>query len=353
MKRVAIIGHFAYGFEYLDGQTIKTKIISKEMRREFGDNEVEEIDTHGGWTTLCKAPFQVFSALRDNRNVIMMPAHNGLRVYAPLLKYARKFFRKRKLHYIVIGGWLPEFIKKHKFTCRCLKTFDCIYVETTTMKKSMEKEGFTNICVMPNCKKLRILSKDELVFQYSEPYKICTFSRVLEQKGIEDAVNAVQTINHMANRVVYTLDIYGPVDSGEKEWFNKLRKDFPEYINYMGSVSADKSIDVLKNYFILLFPTHFYTEGVPGTIIDAYAAGIPVVSSRWESFEDIIDEGTTGFGFSFGSVDDLVQVLYRIAQSPQLVSELKPYCLDKAKEYMPEKIANILTIGGDNQFSLD
>jgi hypothetical protein len=58
---------------------------------------------------------------------------------------------------------------------------------------------------------------------------------------------------------------------------------------------------VLKDYFALLFPTHFYTEGIPGTVIDAYAAGIPVISAKWESYSDVIDEGVTGIGYKDGA----------------------------------------------------
>ena len=55
----------------------------------------------------------------------------------------------------------------------------------------------------------------------------------------------------------------------------------------------------MKYYFALLFPTRFYTEGIPGTILDAYAAGIPVICSRWESCADVVDDGVTGITYPF------------------------------------------------------
>ena len=63
------------------------------------------------------------------------------------------------------------------------------------------------------------------------------------------------------------------------------------------------SVDVLKSYFFLLFPTKCPGEGIPGTIIDAYAAGLPVVSSLYPNFAEIIDEGVTGLGYEFDNVD--------------------------------------------------
>lgn len=68
-------------------------------------------------------------------------------------------------------------------------------------------------------------------------------------------------------------------------------------------------METLKNYFALVFPTLFYTEGIPGTIIDAYAAGLPVISSKWESYDDVIEDNITGVGYEFGSDDALVEIL--------------------------------------------
>lgn len=53
-----------------------------------------------------------------------------------------------------------------------------------------------------------------------------------------------------------------------------MKKKFPPYIKYCGTVSFDKTTEVLKEYFALVFPTRFYTEGIPGTIIDAFASGL-------------------------------------------------------------------------------
>ncbi|MBQ8363831.1 MAG: glycosyltransferase, partial [Thermoguttaceae bacterium] len=240
MRKVAVIGHFGFGREYLDGQTVKTKIVAQELERRFGETQVLKSDTHGGAKTLLKAPFHVFRALKRCENVVILPAHNGLRVIAPLLAFERRFFKNRKIHYAVIGGWLPEFLTKRPRLAKALKTFDGIYVETNVMKRALEAQGFANVWVMPNCKYLDALDESELVYPTSEPYKLCTFSRVMREKGIEDAVDAVKKVNERFGRTVYTLDIYGQVDPAQTEWFDALRKTFPDFVAYRGSVPFDK-----------------------------------------------------------------------------------------------------------------
>ena len=341
LKAVSVIGHFGNSKLLLNGQTVKTKIITDELSKQLGNDEVLKLDTAGGKSTLLKAPFQCLKALKIAKNVIIFPAHNGVRVYVPLLSFFRKFFKNRKLHYVVIGGWLPEFLKTRKSLAKKLKRFDEIYVETNTMKRALEEQGFTNIVVMPNCKDLKILKPEELVYPTGEPYKLCTFSRVMKEKGIEDAVNAVKEVNEEAGRIVYTLDIYGQIDSGQAQWFENLQTTFPDYINYRGIVDYDESVDVLKNYFALLFPTYYNGEGFAGTILDAMAAGIPIVASNWKYNTEIINENI-GFVYPVRDQESFIRILKMVADNPRILLDKKKDCLREAGKYTPSFVLRSL-----------
>ncbi len=342
MKKAAVIGHFGFGLEYLDGQTVKTKMLAEELCRRLGEDQVMKIDTHGGAKTLLKAPFQIFRALKSSENIIILPAHNGLRVNAPLLSFEQRFFKNKRLHYVVIGGWLPAFLKEHASVAKALRRFDGIYVETNTMKRALEKYGFSNVILLPNCKKLAVLNEESLRYDTAEPHRLCTFSRVMKEKGMEDAIRAVQFANDHFGRTVYTLDIYGPVDPAQTAWFEELRSRFSPEIHYCGCVDANKSVEILQHYFALLFPTHFFTEGIPGTIIDAYAAGVPVISAKWESFADVVEDGKTGIGYEFDDAHALETVLLQVAETPAILTDMKTNCICKAKDYTPETALNVL-----------
>lgn len=341
MKKVCIIGHFGHGENLLNGQTVKTKIVTKEIVKELGKKEVSCIDTHGGVKALMSAFRQALTALKYHKNIIIMPAENGLRMFVPLLVLLNLLFH-RKLHYVVIGGWLPEFLKKRKKLTKALMSFDGIYVETNTMRKALEIQGFNNVYVMPNFKDLNILKESELVYHHTEPYRLCTFSRVMKEKGIEDAVNAVKTVNEQAGRTVYTLDIYGQVDSVQTEWFNESKSTFPSYIKYGGLVPFDKSVEVLKNYFALLFPTYYEGEGFAGTLLDAMAAGVPVIASDWRYNPEIVNEKT---GYVYPTHDNhvFVATLISVGNNPDLLLSKKSDCLKEAEKYRAENVIQCLT----------
>mgnify|MGYP000786362991 FL=1 len=87
-----------------------------------------------------------------------------------------------------------------------------------------------------------------------------------------------------------------------------------------------------------MFPTHFYTEGIPGTIIDAYAAGVPVISAKWESFDDVIEDYVTGIGYEFNNINDLKRKLFDIIRSTGQINSLKLNCIKKSKQFLPNKV---------------
>ena len=332
MRIVGICGHFGLEKNLLNGQTIKTKSVTEEIIRQLGSEQVMRVDTHGGAKAMPKMLWQSFQMFSQCRNVVFFPAYKGLRVFAPVYTLYNLFFHRR-IHYVVIGGWLDSFIEKHPWLTGMLKRFAGIYVETSTMKRALEKRGFDNIIVMPNFKALTPMDDDELINPAGPPYLLCTFSRVMKEKGIEDAVEAVRSINEQQHETVYTLDIYGPVAPKQEDWFQALQQKFPSYVRYRGSIPYDKSVETLKGYFALLFPTHFFTEGLPGTIIDGYASGVPVIASRWESFEDLVEDGKTGIGYTFADAEALKDVLRTVAARPELLLGMKKACLEASRSY--------------------
>ena len=174
MKKVCIIGCFADTFDLLNGQTVKTKIVYKELEKSIGCDEVMKIDTYGGVKTLVKTPIIVLNALKSAQNIIILPAENGLRIIVPFLIGLNRVF-KRNIYYDVIGGWLPEFVKKRKWLGIFLKKINSIFVETSSMKEQLKSQGYNNIEVIPNCKELDILDAKTIKYTGIKPYRLCTF----------------------------------------------------------------------------------------------------------------------------------------------------------------------------------
>lgn len=333
MGRICVCGAFRLWDVPKGGQEVKTCILADTLEAKYG--KIYRIDTLAK-NSRIKMPFQLLWAMITCMDVVILPAHNGLVVLSKLLSKLNKLFHRR-LHYSVIGGWLQDLLPNQPDVMKALHDFTGIYVETKTMMNALQKLGFTNVYVVPNCKPLSIIKKNDLETSYSKPYKLVTFSRVTEKKGIGTAANIVMKLNKKYGRKVFTLDIYGPVDPGEDErWFAELQKSFTDAITYRGNAPFDKSVEILSGYFALLFPTQYFTEGIPGTIIDAYAAGVPVIASKWKSFADVVEDGVTGWGYDFNTTTDLEKIMEKIITDPSIITNLKHGCVRKANDFLPQ-----------------
>lgn len=341
MKKVCVCGNFAgEGMTPNEGQSIKTKCIYDALVEKYGDELVCSINTFGGIRSIGRIIINLTKALVSTNNLVMLPAGNALKL-TPLVVLLNLFFH-RGLHYVVIGGWLDQYINEHKLIHRCLMQFDGIYVETNTMKEQLIKQQFDNIIVLPNFRNIHILHSSTCLYNITRPYHLCTFCRVMKEKGIEDAVATVEEINNSLQKNVYTLDIFGPIEKGQEEWFEQLKKHFSENIRYKGIIDYNNAYNVLPSYFAMIFPTHFYTEGIPGTIIDAFEAGVPVIYSKWKHAKDVLND-RVGIGYEFSSAEDLKKTLQAILVNPQRIMQLRKNCLIEAKKYDTEVALNILT----------
>lgn len=340
MKRITIIGHFGFNANLLNGQTIKTKIIASELEKKYGTKAIKRIDTRGGLFKRFFSFLLTCFAFLKSTDIIFMPAKNGLKTLAPLLTVVNKIF-KRRLHYITIGGWLYDYACANKKIMKSLEKINFIYVETNYVLRQLSTIGLNNLVLMPNCKRLSILDERSLSINDSGTFHLCTFSRVSKEKGIEDAIKAVEIVNRQCNKKMFFLDIFGRVATEEKEWFSELTKSFSKSIAYKGEVDFDKTTEILSSYDLLLFPSFYDGEGFAGTIIDAFSAGLPVIASDWKSNPDIISD-KTGRVFETRNVEKMANAIIELTKDYVLLLNMRRNCIQEAKKYGINCVMEIL-----------
>jgi len=86
-------------------------------------------------------------------------------------------------------------------------------------------------------------------------------------------------------------------------------------VSYDGQLPHDKVIEAMKGARFLIFPSELY-ENFPFTLIEAFACGLPVVSSRLGAMQEIVKEKRTGMFFKPGDADDLARVIIKAWQLP-------------------------------------
>lgn len=330
MKKITIIGFFAHNSNYNGGQENKTRAVYKILKEKYGESTIETIDTLNWKKHPIKLLISIIKSVMNSEAIIMMPAQNGVKFFLKIYTILNKIYR-RKLLYVVIGGWLPDFFETNKKMLKYAKQIDKILVETNKMKQKLINQGLDNVDIFVNFKDIEPLKENEIVVNLNRPYKLCTFSRVMKEKGIEDAIEAVRLVNEKASETLYTLDIYGQIEAGYKESFDNLLNTLPEYIRYMGCIESSKGIRVLSQYDFLLFPTYYEGEGMAGTLVDSMFAGLPAIVSNWKYNEEVIIDKFNGFVFETRNVNQLKEILQKI--EVENIADMKKNCLRHARNF--------------------
>lgn len=336
-RKIGLIGHLMYNYEAeaVNGQAIKTRNFYQILCERYGKENIVTLDTNYFRKNLFANYVQVFSICNKCSTILILPTSNGLKLLLPVLKYLKKK-RKFKILYPVIGGWLPEYLKMNKGIKKLLHCVDYIYPETNDMRDAIKRMGFDNVETLYNFsirKTIKTLPEKQWK---SSPFKFCTFSRVTKEKGIEEAIKAISTINK--NKKVCTLDIYGPIDSGYKDEFKNILMSTDDAIQYKGVLEGDDVIATLSQYFVMLFPTYYHGEGMPGAVLEAFSAGVPVIATNWHSNAEVITHGETGLIYELGDINNLISMISFVIDHPDDIVRMKYKCLKERNKYTPINI---------------
>jgi glycosyltransferase involved in cell wall biosynthesis len=77
-------------------------------------------------------------------------------------------------------------------------------------------------------------------------------------------------------------------------------------IEWLGAIPPDSVRTWMKKAFVLVFPSIWY-EGLPLTVLEAYATGLPVIASDLGSTVELVEQQATGVRFKPGDAKDLAR----------------------------------------------
>lgn len=338
MNKLLVFGAFAFRFPYYDGQTIKTRNLLSLLKDK--GVEADHFDTQKFKTNKLSV-FTLFKKLIKCRTLYYLPAQNNLTCLFPIIYHLSRF-SKTTIHYFVVGGWLAEFLEDKPRLRNKLSRIAGIHCETYCMKNALEKEyGFQNVDVFPN---FRISDFHPKTHHEENKLKLVFMARIIKMKGLD-------LIFELGNRIVdkglqdkISVDFYGPQQDGEGdiEYFNTNVAKY-EFMKYHGPLEPKDIYTTLEKYDTMLLPTHFYTEGLPGSILDAYISGIPVIVTKWKYATEFVEDGNTGIIIPFE--DDgtaLFDAVMRYFGDTALLNRMKEGAQAKWRDFSSEKAWDIL-----------
>ena len=301
-------------------------------------------------TTLEETALMLFWAyielIRDCKAVIIFPDSRAYMVLICIgLIFGKKF--KTPIFYNVIGGWLAKYLRNSPRNIKYIKKLRRLFVQTPTILNDLKAIGVSNTVLFPNFRYRNLLIEEISNPNIQKPLKLVSMARVTKEKGIDLLIRGVDSIN--SNGIKYSLDIYGQIEDRFRQEFMTLINKDASNVRYCGIIEENNVGNVMKDYFLHVFPTRlFHTEGYPGSILDAFYAGVPTLAAKWNSFNDVIKDGINGIGFKMEDSEDLKAKLLRIYEDPTIVTKLKVSCITEGQKFKPNEIIRIMTQEIDN-----
>ncbi|MCA9891220.1 MAG: glycosyltransferase, partial [Anaerolineae bacterium] len=83
---------------------------------------------------------------------------------------------------------------------------------------------------------------------------------------------------------------------------------------FMGYMKGEALSQAYASSDVFVFPSALETFGL--VVVEAMAAGLPVVATRVGGIPDVVDEGVTGYTFNIGDTETLVDRVQRIISDP-------------------------------------
>jgi glycosyltransferase involved in cell wall biosynthesis len=139
--------------------------------------------------------------------------------------------------------------------------------------------------------------------------------RLSPEKGLRTLITAWQ---QMDGSIPLRLAGDGPL---REELEAEIERRHIAGVKALGRVPEAELLGELKRARFLVFPSEWY-EGLPLTIAEAFACGVPVVVSRIGSMIELVEDGVTGLHFTPGDAADLAAKVEWAWKHPKEMEEM-------------------------------
>ena len=197
-----------------------------------------------------------------------------------------------------------------------------IYVETTAVDDDLLLGFDINLII----KKIEKIKSD---------FNILFLARIEKAKGIYEAIDTYKILKNKFQFVNMTI-------AGNGSEFIKVqgyvKKNKIHDIQFVGYVQGELKKKVFLSSDIYFFPT--YGEGMPSSVLEAMAFGLPVVTRPVGGLKDFFVNGKMGFITKSKDPEVLTELIEKLIIDQELRNNISKYNCNYAKEhFLASKVA--------------
>ncbi len=204
------------------------------------------------------------------------------------------------------GRWWERRVRQ------ALECFDDVVVLGQTLGHDLERwVPADKLAVIPNVAEPDRVSVEQRapsrgVEAQPDEIHVLFLSNLLEEKGATDFIEIAEGLPHGSA----TFMMAG--HAGPPSFMDRVSKALGETsapVDYRGPVNSDQRAELFAWADIMVFPSSYRYEAQPLVVIEAFAAGVPVIAYDVGGVRDLIRDGENGYLLEIGDVAGAVTLL--------------------------------------------
>jgi glycosyltransferase involved in cell wall biosynthesis len=144
-------------------------------------------------------------------------------------------------------------------------------------------------------------------------------SRMLKDKGILEFISAsrIVAVRYPETKflLVGDLDNHNLASFTEDELKNEIKDTTVIWLGYRNDIP-----ELLEESDVMVLPS--YREGLPKSLIEAAATGLPIITTDTIGCRECVDEGINGFLVPIGDSDILADKMMNFIENPELLKSM-------------------------------
>jgi glycosyltransferase involved in cell wall biosynthesis len=243
-----------------------------------------------------------------------------------------KLFKKKFI--VFFHGWSKGYEiqissqkKYNSFPIRQFKKASAIIVLATDFKEVLKSWGFNQRIYLETT-----IIGDDLLKNFNinknkyavkdKPFTFLFLARIEKAKGIFETIKLFDSIQKYYSERKFKLLLAGDGTASE-ELKEYIKKNNIPNIEFLGHIVGSKKENALLNAHFFLFPS--YGEGMPISVLEAMAFGLPVLTTSVGGLKDFFEDGKMGVLLENLDIEIALKKSLPILENPKQLAEISEY----------------------------
>jgi glycosyltransferase involved in cell wall biosynthesis len=178
------------------------------------------------------------------------------------------------------------------------------------------------------------------------PLRVLYLSNLLPEKGWADLLEALERVSASGRPPELQIRLVGERSPDVEREIEKRADRLSRRgisVEAPGPRTGAEKSDEYRRADLFVYPTRYRYEGQPLVLLEAMAAGLPIVTTTLGGIPDTVEEGRSALLVSPGDVEQLVRVLDRVLGDPDLRARLGGAARERyLARYTPSRFSEAL-----------